>query len=180
MFLSKGWQMRSTEYGIDDLFLKRFSPKKFLDKPLGEKDLCAVLEAAMTAPSCFNEQPWRFVLGAKEEFLDLLSAKNAVWAATAPLLLMVCSTQTFAYNRKPNRWHAFDSGTAMAFLIVEASRRGISVHPMGGFSAEKANERFGLMGLEPHAVLALGYSDEPHTMTPRLGLEEIVIDRRET
>ncbi|WP_345984679.1 nitroreductase family protein [Sulfurimonas sp. HSL-1656] len=180
MFLSKGWQMRSTEYGIDDLFLKRFSPKQFVKKPLGEKDLCAVLEAAMTAPSCFNEQPWRFVLGEKEDFLEILSTKNAEWATSASMLMLLCSTQTFAYNRKPNRWHAFDSGTAMAFLIFEAYKRGIAVHPMGGFSTERAKEHFGLMGLEPHAVLALGYTEESHTMTPRLGLDEIVIDRRET
>jgi len=171
--------MRSTEYGIDGPFLKRFSPTHFLNKPLGEKDLCAILEAAMTAPSCFNEQPWRFVLGEKVDFLAVLTEKNAVWAAAAPVLILVCSTQTFGHNRKPNRWHAFDSGTAMGFLILEALKRNIYVHPMGGFSAEGAKERFGLMGLEPHAVLALGYTDESHTMTPRLGIDEIVIDRRD-
>lgn len=171
--------MRLSQFDIDEAFLKRFSPKKFLSKPVSEDDLLAVLEAASTAPSCFNEQPWRFVLGDKEDFLEILTQKNAAWAAEAPMLMLVCSTLTFAYNRKPNRWHAYDSGTAMGYLILEALRRGIYVHPMGGFSVDRAKENFGLMGLEPMAVLAIGYSEEAHTMTPRLGMGEILIDRRE-
>lgn len=171
--------MRSTIHGIDAAFLKRFSPKHFSDRPVREEDLLALIEAAMTAPSCFNEQPWRFVLGEKEDFLAVLTQKNAEFASGAPLLILVCSTQTFSRNRKPNRWHGFDSGTAMGYLILEALRRDLYVHPMGGFNVTKAKERFGLMGLEPHAVLAVGYTDQAHTMTPRLGLEEILIDRRE-
>ena len=171
--------MRTSQYGIGDAFLKRFSPTRFSDRPVAERDLMAVLEAATTAPSCFNEQPWRFVLGERETFLEILAEKNAAWAASAPLFVLVCSTQTFAHNRKPNRWHAFDAGTGMGYLILEALRRDIYVHPMGGFSVEGAVERFGLLGLEPHAVLALGYTQEPHAMTPRLGVDEIVIDRRE-
>jgi len=171
--------MRSSRFGIADAFLKRFSPKSFLDRPIKEADMLALFEAASTAPSCFNEQPWRFVRGDKEDFLSILTEKNAAWASSAPVLLLVCSTLTFSRNGKPNRWHAYDSGTAMGYMILEALRRGIYVHPMGGFSVSRANERFGLMGLEPHAVLALGYTDAEHTMMPRLGLDEIIIDRRE-
>jgi len=172
--------MRSSCFGISEAFLKRFSPKSFTNRPIEEKDMLALFEAAGTAPSCFNEQPWRFVRGNREDFLAVMTEKNAAWASSAPELLLVCSTLTFARNGKPNRWHAFDSGTAMGYMILEALRRGIYVHPMGGFSVSNATERFGLMGLEPHAVLALGYTDAEHTMTSRLSLEEIVIDRRET
>ena len=172
--------MRSSRFGIDDAFLKRFSPTRFLDRPVREEDLSALLEAAGTAPSCFNEQPWRFVRGEKEDFLAVLTEKNAAWASSAPVLMLVCSTLTFSRNGKPNRWHAYDSGTAMGYLILEALRRGLYVHPMGGFDIDEANERFGLMGLEPHAVLAMGYTDEAHAKTSRLNVDEIIIDRRET
>ncbi|MEJ2500521.1 MAG: nitroreductase family protein [Campylobacterales bacterium] len=172
--------MRRSRFGIDEPFLRRFSPRNFTDRPIKEEDLLAIFEAAGTAPSCWNEQPWRFVRGEKEAFLSILSEKNAAWAASAPVLLLVCSTSTFSHNGKPNRWHAYDSGTAMGYLILEALRRGIYAHPMAGYSAEKAVERFGLEGLETHAVLALGYTQQPHTMSPRLGIDEIVIDRRKT
>lgn len=170
--------MRATEYGIDSAFLQRFSPKIFLDRPVSETDLLAIIEAATTAPSCFNEQSWRFVRGAKADFLEILGAKNAAWAQSASAFLLVCSTLTFAYNGKPNRWHAYDSGTAMGYLILEALKRDIFVHPMGGFSVEKAMELFTLEDMEPHAVLAIGYTDEVHAMTPRKPIGEILIDRR--
>jgi len=170
--------MRASRFGIDEPFLRRFSPTAFSDRAVEENDLLALIEAASTAPSCFNEQSWRFVRGEKADFLAVLSEKNAAWARFAPVLLLVCSTTLFARNGKPNRWHAFDAGTAMGYLILEALRRGIYVHPMGGFSVEEAQTRFALGALEPHAVLAVGYSDEAHAMTPRKSLEEIIIDRR--
>lgn len=170
--------MRRSRFGIDEAFLRRFSPRSFTDKPIKEEDLFALFEAAGTAPSCWNEQPWRFVRGEKEDFLAVLSEKNAAWAASAPVLLLVCSTLAFSRNGKPNRWHAYDSGTAMGYLILEALRRGIYVHPMGGFSVERAVETFGLEGMEVHAVLAIGYTEEEHPMTPRMDVDEIVIDRR--
>jgi nitroreductase len=49
--------MRISEKGIGEAFLKRFSPRSFLDRPIGEADMCALIEAAGTAPSSFNEQP---------------------------------------------------------------------------------------------------------------------------
>lgn len=170
--------MRSSENGIGEAFLKRFSPRSFLDKPIAEADMRALIEAAGTAPSSFNEQPWVFVRGEREDFLAVLSEKNAERMASAAAFLLVCSHPEYSHNDKPNRWHAYDSGTAMGFLILEALRRNIYVHPMGGYDVSAATERFGLEGLEPHALLALGYTDAPHTMTPRKPIDEIILDRR--
>ena len=55
----------------------------------------------------------------------------------------------------------------MGYLILEALKRNIYAHPMAGFDAKKAAEIFDLQDIEPHAALALGYSDEVHSMTPR-------------
>lgn len=170
--------MRQTHFGIDEQFLKRFSPRSFRSEPIGESDLKALLEAATTAPSCFNEQPWCFVLGDKEDFLSILTKANAAWAKSAVSFVLIASRKEFSRNAKPNRWHAYDCGTAMGYMILEALRRNIYAHPMAGFNAAKAAELFGLSELELHAVVALGYSDESHSMTPRKSLDEIVVDRR--
>jgi nitroreductase len=170
--------MRSSENGIGEAFLKRFSPRSFVDRPVDEADMRALIEAAGTAPSCFNEQPWVFVRGEREDFLAVLSEKNAERTKDAGAFLLVCSRTEFSRNGKPNRWHAYDSGTAMGYLILEALRRGIYVHPMGGYDIAEATKRFGLEGLETHAVLAVGYTDASHTMTPRRAIDEIILDRR--
>ena len=170
--------MRTSQFNIDDQFLKRFSPRKFKQKAIAENDLKALIEAASTAPSCFNEQPWVFVLASKDVMVALLTAKNALWAKEAAEIMLVCSHPAFSRNAKPNRWHAYDSGTAMGYLILEALKRNIYAHPMAGFDAKKAAEIFDLQDIEPHAALALGYSDEVHSMTPRKALADIIIDRR--
>lgn len=170
--------MRPTHFGVDEQFLKRFSPRSFRSDPIDENDLKAMIEAASTAPSCFNEQPWVFIIGEREAFLSILSEKNAARAKNAAAFILIGSRREFSRNAKPNRWHAFDSGTAMGYLILEALRRNICAHPMGGFDAMRAAELFGLGDLELHAVVALGYSDETHTMTPRKTMDEIVVDRR--
>ncbi len=170
--------MRTSQFTIDAQFLKRFSPKKFKQKAIEESDLKALIEAASSGPSCFNEQPWVFVLGTKEEMLSVLSESNTSWAKDAAEIILICSHPAFSRNQKPNNWHAYDCGTAMGYLILEALKRNIYAHPMAGFNAEKAVELFELKELVPHAAVALGYSDEEHTMTTRKALEDIIIDRR--
>jgi nitroreductase len=118
------------------------------------------------------------VRGERKEFLAVLSEKNAERMASAAAFLLVCSRPEYSHNGRPNRWHAYDSGTAMGFLILGALRRNIYVHPMGGYDVAEATKRFDLEGFETHALLALGYTDATHTMTPRRPIDEIILDRR--
>ena len=85
--------MRTSQFNIDDQFLKRFSPRKFKQKAIAENDLKALIEAASTAPSCFNEQPWVFVLASKDVMVALLTAKNALWAKEAAEIMHFHVTQ---------------------------------------------------------------------------------------
>jgi nitroreductase len=41
---------------------KRFSVRKFLDKPVEQKKIDILLEAARLAPSASNKQTWHFVV----------------------------------------------------------------------------------------------------------------------
>jgi nitroreductase len=155
-------RVRPDTLGIDPLILSRWSPRAFLPKPIAEKDLLAVLEAAHWAPSCFNEQPWRFMVARQEEDLArmraCLSESNRVWAGLAPVLMVVLSTPLFSLDGSPNRWHAFDSGAAWAYLALEAHRRALVAHGMGGFSQKMVRETYKVpetWGV--HAMIALGY-----------------------
>lgn len=170
--------MRSGKYGIDPFFKARFSPRQFEAKAIGEVDFFAILEAASTAPSCFNEQPWRFVLGSHQSFLEILAPANAEWAKNADRLILICAEENYRRNGKPNGYALFDSGTAWGYMTMEAYRRGIFLHAMAGFDAKKARETFDLGALKPLAVVAMGFSQEAHTMTPRMTLQELIVDRR--
>lgn len=154
------------DHPIHDLLRERWSPRAFDDTPVERSVLLSLLEAARWAPSSFNEQPWRLIIADRHRdarrFAGLLAAlveSNQVWVRFAPLLGFSVAKLAFERNGKPNRhaWH--DLGLAMASLLVEATARGLSVHQMAGYDADKARAVCGVPdGFEPVAAFAIGYS----------------------
>lgn len=153
---------------------KQWSPRAFdEERPVAREDLMALLEAARYAPSCFNEQPWRYLVTFKgeeehEKLCQVLVPANAEWASKAPVLLMILAKQRFEQNGKENRWHAFDAGTSWGYLNLEAYHRGLVTHAMGGFSVEKARETFGIS--EEYTVIAtvaVGYYGNKDALNPK-------------
>ena len=77
------------DYPIHELIARRWSPRAFLDRPVEEEKLRRAFEAARWAPSCFNEQPWRFVLAVREDaagferMRSCLAPGNQSWAGQA-------------------------------------------------------------------------------------------------
>src|SRR5258708_7054964 len=100
------------EYPIHDLLRRRWSPRAFADRPVEPEKLRSLLEAARWAPSSFNEQPWAFLVGTKDQpeeyarVLGCLVPGNQNWAKAAPVLFLTVAHQFFDLNQKPNR-HAF-------------------------------------------------------------------------
>jgi nitroreductase len=136
--------IRKAKYNIQPFFLNRWSPRAFSNEPIHYKDIMAIIEAAHWAPSCFNEQPWRFIIADNkeklEQFHSFITEKNMRWVINAPVIIAVLSKRTFDYNGKDNPWSSFDAGTAWGYMTIEALHRGLYTHAMGGFSKTKARE----------------------------------------
>jgi hypothetical protein len=104
--------------GVEDLILKRWSPRSFTDKPVSNEDLKKIFTAAAWAPSSSNEQPWRFLIGHKGDptyskiFASLVEF-NQLWAKTAPVLILSVGKRTFTKDGSPNAWHLHDTGAAL-------------------------------------------------------------------
>ncbi|MCK5242009.1 nitroreductase family protein [bacterium] len=165
------------------MILERWSPRALLDKPVAEEDLLAVLEAAHWAPSCFNEQPWRFLIARCQEDIqrmrECLQAPNRIWADKAPVLIAVLSASEFSQTNKPNRWHAFDAGTAWGYMALEARHRNLVAHAMGGFSETKVRESFQVPdSWGVHTIVALGYRGPAGQLPWELQEREHPTDRR--
>jgi len=159
----------TTRVKLHDLIQARWSPRAFdPDRPVSPDDLLALLEAAHWAPSCFNDQPWRFVVCNKaadetgwHNALSVLAEKNRRWAKNAPVLMLAVAMENFNHNGQPNRWAMYDTGAASVSLCLQATALGMSVHQMGGFDAEQAREVFKLPGdCRPMAMMAVGYQAE--------------------
>lgn len=135
------------------------------NKPIRHEDLLSLLEAARWAASCFNDQPWRFVVCDKsadpaswEAAFGTLAEKNRLWAKNAPVLMLTVAMGHFDHNGSPNRWGMYDTGAAAANLSLQAQALGLVAHQMGGFDADKARAAFGLPdACTPMAMLAVGY-----------------------
>ena len=163
---------RDFTYDVLDVIQTRWSPRALdPNRKIKKDDLLAILEAASYAPSCFNEQPWEYIVGNddedREKILDILNDKNRAWAKNAPVLMIAVARKNFAYNDKPNPWHQFDTGTSWGFLSLEAQKRGIHTHGMAGFSKDKVREVFDVPeDYTVIAAIAMGYYGDKSTLSP--------------
>lgn len=177
--------MRETKQNVMPEILARFSTRSFQDKAIPREVLLDILEAARFAPSCFNEQPWRFVIGWRGSDLHQLifshlTEKNQAWNADTPVLLVLVANQQFAYSGKNNFWAKFDLGTAWGFLQIQAQALGVATHAMGGFRKKDLHEALSLREEEVAvAVVAMGYYGDGSDLTEDL-LERNVPNVRRT
>ncbi len=133
---------RSAE--ADAMFIDRWSPRAFLSDPIDPRLIEMLLEAARWAPSCMNEQPWRFVYTKTaqdhELFVSALQEKNQVWAKNAPVVMFIFAKKTFEQSGAPNKWALFDCGAAWLSIALQARKLGLYSHAMAGFIPEKVFE----------------------------------------
>ena len=98
---------------------------------------------AQLAPSCFNNQPWRFVFVRSPKMLErmheALSSGNA-WAKAASLIIAVFSRPEDDCIIRDRIYHQFDCGLGAGFLILRATELGLVAHPIAGFSPKKTRE----------------------------------------
>jgi nitroreductase len=148
---------------MQDIFSKRHSTRAFRQEPVDREILDRIFEAARWAPSCFNNQPWRFVVADTEESLErygnALVDANA-WAKKAPVLIVVAADPDSDYQRgdDPVSYHLFDSGLAVENLLLAAAAEGLMAHPMAGYKADAARAAAGLPeSMHVICLIALGY-----------------------
>ena len=156
--------------GVLPAILHRWSPRAFTEKDVSAKDLKTIFEGARWAPSSFNEQPWRFLVGRRnsetyKKIHDALAPFNQMWAIQAPVLILGMARTKFSHNGEPNRVALFDLGAASAYLALQASALGLAAHQMAGFEEEAARKAFGVPAEYVFgSAIALGYQGEPGTL----------------
>jgi nitroreductase len=130
-------------------FPARWSPRALAPEPITVAQMETLLEAARWAPSCYNEQPWRFAYALRGDdrwqvFFDVLVEGNQAWAANAGALVAIAARRDFERNGEPNPAYAFDTGAAWMSLALQASHMGLVAHGMLGFNRDAAREKLAL------------------------------------
>ncbi|MCX7096521.1 MAG: nitroreductase family protein [Methylococcales bacterium] len=172
----------TTQEPIHELLQMRWSPRAIdSGRDVSAADVTALLEAARWAPSCFNDQPWRFVVFVKsqdeaswQQALSCVVEKNQRWAQNAPVLLLAVAMGKFNHNGQPNRWAMYDTGAASLSLCLQATALGLVTHQMGGFDAAKTHGLFNLPDdCTPLAMIAVGYQAETEILDDEFKAAEL-------
>ncbi|MFL9610478.1 nitroreductase family protein [Methylobacillus sp. Pita2] len=162
-----------TSVPIDSTIAERWSGRAYdASKPVSHEQTIALLEAARWAPSCYGDQPWRFIVWDKnkdaaawQKAFDTLVEFNQGWVKNSPLLVLIAADTKFHHNGKPNRWAAYDSGAAAENLCLQSTALGLMAHQMAGFDADKLRAAFAIPEqIEIIAMVSVGYAADPATL----------------
>lgn len=171
----------TTQAPIHPLIADRWSGRAYdASRPVSREQVISLLEAARWAPSCYGDQPWRFVVWDRgvdaagwQAAFGTLAPGNQEWVKDAAVLVLVAADTLFNHNGQPNRWAQYDTGAAAVNLCLQAEALGMMAHQMGGFDPEKIRvvagvpEQYVLM-----AMISVGYPADPATYSAAVGERE--------
>jgi nitroreductase len=168
------------EYPIHPLLQHRWSPRAFADQPVSRETLLSLFEAARWSASCFNEQPWNFIVATRDQteafakLLSCLNESNQAWAKRAPVLVLTVTHRLFEVNQSLNRhaWH--DIGLAVQNLTLQATASGLIVHQMAGILPDHAREVYGIPeDYDVVTAIAIGYQGTLEVLSEKHQTREI-------
>ncbi len=98
---------------------------------------------AQLAPTCFNNQPARFVFVKDPSILKQLKpafSKGNEWCYAASMVIAVFAEREADCIIKDREYYLFDTGMQTAFLILRATELGLVAHPIAGYSPKMVRE----------------------------------------
>ena len=130
-----------------EMINKRRAYRSISPEVIDDEMVNTLVESVRLTPSCFNNQPWRFLFvrerSVLEELHTTLSRGNA-WARTAPMIVAVFSRKELDCLIKEREYYLFDTGMATALLILRATELGLVAHPIAGYDEKPAKEVLGI------------------------------------
>lgn len=164
------------EHPIHPLLAERFSPRAFAPTPLPAEQLRAMFAAAAWAPSAFNGQPWRFLVGVRgdstwQAIWEALDDSNRRWAGAAPVLVL--NITQIRWNGEHVPTATYDLGQAVAHLTIQALADGIHIHQMSGFDPGRVVTALEIPpDFRPITVMAIGRLGDPDALPVDLRARE--------
>lgn len=161
---------------LHPLLAGRWSPRGFDDRyELQQTELESLLEAARWAPSDANAQPWRFVVGRRDDaaykrIFMALGDDDQRWAGRAAVLIAAGHTAGA---------DLYDLGQAVAHLGVQAVALGLHTRQITGLDTAGLHRELELPGdVALHAVVAAGRLGDPETLPADLRRREFRLRTR--
>lgn len=160
-----------------ELAKQRFSVRRYETTPVPQGALDAILEAGRLAPSAANRQPCHIIVVRNEEQRRQLGVSYPRdWFWQAPVILIVCVEENRAWIRADKKNYAdVDGALVVDHMTLCAADLGLGTCWIGAFDVAKVRSILELPeGMEPLAMLPLGYPAEPIRAKSRKSLAELV------
>ena len=129
---------------IHHLIAKRRAKRALSSEPVCAEEIELLIEAAHLSPSCFNSQPWRFIVVDDNDILNAVKAampKGNYWAKPAPVIIAVASQRDLDCKLSDGRdYFLFGCGMATGNLMIQATEMGLIAHPIAGYNPVKVKE----------------------------------------
>lgn len=130
-------ELRAADAQVLRVIEARRARRALSDEPVTPETIDTLLAAAHLAPSCFNKQPWRFVVIDDDKTLrevkKALSGGN-YWAKPAPAILALFSRTDLDCRLSDERdYFLFGCGLAVSNLMLQATAMGLVAHPIAGY-----------------------------------------------
>ncbi|MBI5103181.1 MAG: nitroreductase family protein [Nitrospirae bacterium] len=161
--------------------LTRRSIRKYTSQPVPEKIITGVLEAAMSAPSAGNQQPWHFVVITDRETLDSIPVfhPHTLMLKEASTAILVCGDPSL---EKHQGYWVQDCAAATQNLLLAAHALGLGAVWTGFYPREdRVIKTRQLLGLPEHviplALVPIGYPAEEKPPAKRYDASRVHFNR---
>jgi nitroreductase len=132
---------------ISEMEIRR-AKRALSHNPVPRETIDRLLAAAILAPSCANNQSWRFIVIDKKEALESVApflTPGNYWVKAAPLLFLAITRTSLDCTPDDERNYAiFDTGLASMNLMLQATKEGLIAHPIAGFSPAPIKKALGI------------------------------------
>ena len=160
---------------------KRYSVRKFINKPLEQDMIDKILQAGMVAPTGCNYQPQRILVINSEESIQKLR-KCTKCHFDAPTAMLICYNKDECWVRKYDgkTCGVADACIVTTHMMLEAEDLGIGTTWVMHFDPAAMRCEFEIPdNIEPVALLVMGYPAEDcepsHLHSEFRPIEEIVV-----
>ncbi len=130
------------------------------NRTIESEKILSLLEAGRWAPSCSNNQPWRFVVsrGISLEGVKTCLHPGNEWAKRAPLIVTVASKADLDCLIAGREYYLLGLGLAIENFLLQAVHLGLIGHPIAGFNEEKVKAVLKIpKEYRVHVLLIVGY-----------------------